>query len=100
MEFIPLKIKGSGLQPGTIVFFLNSGDTLYNENVLLEVMDSGMDSDIVYGDMMIDDGIKKVKGCMPDQLTFGHMIKDTLWHPVCILLNDPYLINMGCIGRI
>ncbi|MDQ3047221.1 MAG: glycosyltransferase [Bacteroidota bacterium] len=77
--------KGIRLASAEYCLFLNSGDTLNNEDVLQAVILAGMTADIVYGDMLIDDGNKQIRGNMPDQLTFEHMIKDTLWHPVSFI---------------
>lgn len=48
--------KGVNLASGKWVFFLNSGDLFYDENVLSDVFQSEFDADIVYGKAMTSDG--------------------------------------------
>ncbi len=75
--------KGLSKATGDYVLVLNSGDELADANVVADVFAAQQHSDIVYGNMIIvhPDG-RRIKGCMPEQITLEHMLRDTLWHPV------------------
>jgi glycosyltransferase involved in cell wall biosynthesis len=75
--------KGLKAANGDYVLVLNSGDELAGPDVLKKVFSTEQTDDILYGNMIIADaaGNKKAES-MPSRITFEHMIKDTLWHPV------------------
>ena len=78
--------KGIQKAKGEYCLFLNSGDFLYNNNVLSEIFTTNSNADILYGNMMIDWGNgKKTEGKMPDVITTQQMYNDTLWHPVSFI---------------
>ena len=78
--------KGIQLASGNYFLFLNSGDTLCDPNTLANVFNHNDEAEIIYGNMIIDDGKgNKSMGKMPDRLTFKHMMRDTLWHPVSFI---------------
>lgn len=78
--------KGIALSKGEYCLFLNSGDYLVNDDVLMSVFLQNNESDILYGNMIIEDenGSRR-HGKMPKELSFIHMISDTLWHPVSFI---------------
>lgn len=78
--------KGIGLSKGEYCLFLNSGDYLYSEDTLSEVIKMNPVEDIVYGNMFIKSSHGEMRyGEMPDTITLEQMIKDTLWHPVSFI---------------
>ncbi len=78
--------KGLKQAKGEYCLFLNSGDYFASDDVLKRVFNSGYTDDILYGDMMIlrKNGIMS-SGTMPADISFHHMIADTLWHPVSFI---------------
>ena len=62
--------KGIDNAKAEYLLFLNSGDYLYNKDVLREVAESGLDADIVYGDIIWDtDGVQS-ENRFPDKISF------------------------------
>jgi glycosyltransferase involved in cell wall biosynthesis len=78
--------KGITKARGEYCLFLNSGDTFYNNLVLQNFISSNPSAGIVYGNLLFvyPNGAKR-KGIMPSQLSFRHMMQDTLWHPVSFM---------------
>ena len=78
--------KGIAMATGEYCLFLNSGDYLVNDDVLMSVFLQNKNSDIFYGNMIIENenGTRRF-GKMPKELSFVHMIADTLWHPVSFI---------------
>jgi glycosyltransferase involved in cell wall biosynthesis len=78
--------KGIQRSKGEYCLFLNAGDYFAGADVLRKVFNSGYIEEILYGDMIIRrrDG-SQYDGKMPDNITFHHMITDTLWHPVSFI---------------
>ena len=67
--------KGIDNAKGEYLLFLNSGDYLYNKDVLREVAESGLDADIVYGDIIWDtDGVQS-ENRFPDKISFDFFFK-------------------------
>jgi glycosyltransferase involved in cell wall biosynthesis len=78
--------KGIKLAKGDYCLFLNSGDYLANGDVLMSVFLQNRDNDILYGNMIIENDVgSRRHGKMPKDLSFIHMIQDTLWHPVSFI---------------
>ena len=81
--------KGIERAEAEYCLFLNSGDFLFNKNVLSDVIPFLGQPAIVYGDMMIDWGSNHITlGKMPDEITIDHMYNDTLWHPVSFIKKE------------
>lgn len=78
--------KGISLAKGEYCLFLNSGDYLVNDDVLMSVFLQNKKGDILYGNMIIEEesGSRR-HGKMPRELSVTHMIGDTLWHPVSFI---------------
>lgn len=87
--------KGLKSAHGDYVLVLNSGDELADPEVLEKVFSQPQNADILYGNMIIvgADG-KRETGLMPASVTFEHMIRDTLWHPVSFVKRE-FLEKVG-----
>jgi len=75
--------KGIAKATGEYLLFLNSGDVLYNNNVLLETKKALLlDMDIVYGDLWIISGLDKgFRNRYPDFIDFPFLKQTSLGHP-------------------
>jgi glycosyltransferase involved in cell wall biosynthesis len=75
--------KGIEKALGTYLLFLNSGDVLYNGNVLLETKKSLLlDMDIVYGDLwIVGEQGKGFRNRYPDFINFPFLKQTSLGHP-------------------
>jgi glycosyltransferase involved in cell wall biosynthesis len=75
--------KGIEVATGEYLLFLNSGDVLYNDNVLLETKKSLLlDMDIVYGDLwIVGEQGKGFRNRYPDFIDFPFLKQTSLGHP-------------------
>jgi glycosyltransferase involved in cell wall biosynthesis len=80
--------KGIRLAEGEYCLFLNSGDYLSDNKVLENFFAKAGNADILYGDMMIDNGKEKYLGKHPEIITFEFLIRTTLWHPVSFIRRE------------
>lgn len=81
--------KGILQAKGEYLLFINSGDTLYDDEVLMKVFINNPYQDIVYGDLYrtFPDGKADV-AIMPDQVDIDHMFTSTLCHPVTFIKRE------------
>lgn len=77
--------KGLKQATGEYCLFLNSGDYLYDKNVLTNVFLLNPCKDIVYGNIIIDFGTTQEIRLSPERITLNHLFNDTLWHPVSFI---------------
>lgn len=71
---------------GEYCLFLNSGDFLVNESVFEKIFSHNLDTDIIYGDMLIDYGNGKIEyGKSPNRLTLFFLAYRVLWHCVTLI---------------
>ncbi|HMV41764.1 MAG TPA: glycosyltransferase family 2 protein [Leptospiraceae bacterium] len=78
--------KGIVKAKGEYCLFLNSGDFLIQNDVLQKVFERGFETDIIYGDMLIDYGKDTVLyGKSPDKLTLYFLAYEVLWHCVTLI---------------
>lgn len=78
--------KGWRRATGDYCLFLNSGDFLANENVLAEIFAWAPTEDIVYGDLMVDNGkIAPYRLGQPAPFTFDDLIYSTVFHPTAFI---------------
>lgn len=78
--------KGIGIATGEYLLFLNSGDYLYDGDVLQHLFRQTPEAEIFYGDMYIEDKEANLEYRMsPKKINSLHMLKDTLWHPVSFI---------------
>jgi len=78
--------KGIDLAHGEYLLFLNSGDCLYEQDTLSKIrplLDGK--TDIVYGNLMIEENGHIIPGYMPATIDLRQMMEDTLWHPVSFI---------------
>ncbi len=78
--------KGIQQAKGTYCLFLNSGDTLVDNNVLDKVFSGNNTEDILYGELIFDFGKENKKlEKLPDSITIEHLFKDNIWHPASFI---------------
>ncbi|MGJ4751295.1 glycosyltransferase family 2 protein [Leptospira kmetyi] len=72
------------------ILFLNSGDTLANSDTISEVLSYPLDADLIYGNMFIEspNGAHVRLGKQPTQITLRHLLRDTIWHPACLIRRE------------
>jgi glycosyltransferase involved in cell wall biosynthesis len=73
--------KGIKAAKGEYLLFLNSGDKLINKDVILEVAETGLTTDLVYGDLLFFTDEKEWEWIQPEVLTFQTFYKSTIPHP-------------------
>ncbi len=80
--------KGIKASSGDFIIFMNSGDLLYNQTVIQDILENlnGQD-DIVYGDALLRNESNKweVVKKHPKILNFSYFYKDTLCQQACII---------------
>ena len=72
--------KGTRLARGKYCLYLNSGDILYDKDVLQKAWDANPVEDIIYFDNMLDDGDRLVLGPNPPKLREYHFYGHGIWH--------------------
>lgn len=88
--------KGIAKAKGEYLLFLNSGDYLVDNEILLEVSDSLDGTEIVYGNvLLIENETKKWTGIYPDRLSFQYFIDGSLPHP-CSFIKSSLFAKVGC----
>ena len=89
--------KGIIVATGEYLLFLNSGDVLYNSNVLLETTKAlDLDRDIVYGDLfIINEQGKGFRNRYPDFIDFTFFKQTSLGHPSTFIKKELFY-SYGC----
>lgn len=78
--------KGIDAAKGEYCLFLNSGDYLSDNKVLSKAFVNHFPEDILYGNMKVNWNNGKITTeKMPQKITFSHMFRDTVWHPVSFI---------------
>lgn len=78
--------KGWRMSSGDYCLFLNSGDYLADDRVLSVVFANANLSDIIYGDILVDNGNDPLYRLgQHDPFTFEDMIYTTLFHPAAFI---------------
>lgn len=78
--------KGIVKANGEYLLFINSGDTLYENNILEKVFINNPNTDLVYGDLyrIFPNGTTDIAP-MPDHVDINHVFVSTLCHPVTFI---------------
>ena len=77
--------KGIAKSNGEYLLFLNSGDILLDKNPLQQLISTGNNSDLIFGNIQVSDVDKKRNGIFPDILSFKFFYINSLPHP-CTLI--------------
>ncbi len=72
--------KGIVKSNGEYLLFLNSGDYLFNENILTAFFEKGNHADIIYGNAILEKGIERTPWELPGKLSFGFFLHSSLPH--------------------
>lgn len=72
--------KGLDKAKGDYVIFLNSGDALFDKDVLQKVFFHLGQADIIYGDLQIKEPARSWVKKYNEKITFGYFLGDTLPH--------------------
>lgn len=77
--------KGIAKATGEYLLFLNSGDYLHDEKVLENLFAGGNEADIIYGNIILDDGQEQVIGVFPAKLLFSYFFNASLPHACSVI---------------
>ncbi len=77
--------KGIARASGDHLLFLNSGDTLVNEQSLADLINSGNDADLIYGDLLMYNKNTERTVVFPDKLTFKFFYINSLPHAATLI---------------
>jgi glycosyltransferase involved in cell wall biosynthesis len=84
--------KGIAAAKGEYCLFLNSGDYLFEKDVLQHVMAQNPGADIVYGDIMtVRDGVMAGKIVSPDKITSLFLLVNVIVHPAQFIKRELFL---------
>lgn len=72
--------KGIKLAKGEYVYFLNSGDAFYNNNVLAEIFNVKLNADFLYGGICIKFKMMNFKMLPPKKMSLYYFIYNGLYH--------------------
>ncbi len=81
--------KAIRIAKGEYLLFINSGDTLYDQQVLEKIFINNPNEDLVYGDLhrIFPNGSTDITP-MPEVVDINHMFTSTLCHPVTFIKRD------------
>ena len=77
--------KGINLASGDYINFLNAGDYYTDNLVLQKIIDSGLDKDIVYGNLTICDEENCTLKSDPDKISAAYFLTESLPHPASFI---------------
>lgn len=81
--------KGWRRAEGRYCLFLNSGDYLANEHVLQRFADALPIADIVYGDLLVDNGRDPLyRLAQPERFSFDDLVYSTVFHPASFISRE------------
>jgi glycosyltransferase involved in cell wall biosynthesis len=81
--------KGIRMCSGDYILFLNSGDLLAEPDTIQRVAGHlSRKTDIVYGNLLINEGDGLREGYQPGRIGRAHLLKDTLWHPTAFIRRE------------
>ncbi len=82
--------KGIKAAKGEYLLFLNSGDGLYNEKTLENLIPLLHTEDIITGNLNFISDKNNFIGISQVQISFIHMYKDTIWHPCSFIKKEAF----------
>lgn len=77
--------KGIKLAKGEYLLFLNSGDCLYNDQTLNNIISYLSDTDIVYGDLIFQSAHSSQLYKYPEELSINFLFELSLAHPATFI---------------
>ena len=84
--------KGIAVAKGAYCLFLNSGDYLFEKDVLQHVVARNPGADIVYGDIMtVRDGVMAGKIVGPDKISSLFLLVNVIVHPAQFIKRDLFI---------
>jgi glycosyltransferase involved in cell wall biosynthesis len=87
--------KGIQHASGEYILFLNSGDCLYNENVLKTAIPYFKSKKaIYYGNLILETNKDKVEHFAPHQINLDFLLNSTFWHP-CTFIQSQLFKQFG-----
>ena len=86
--------KGIDKANGEYVLFLNSGDYLFNDRVIVDALSRLGSSDLMYGKLLISQKGKFIEHLFPEKLTFKFFLTKSLPHP-CTFIRKRLFIEVG-----
>jgi len=72
--------KGIAKATGKYLLFLNSGDSLVDNNVLKKFASFRLEEDIIYGNLFFTGGSEIPAWCPPTHLSFNHFVENSIPH--------------------
>lgn len=90
--------KGIKVANGEYLQFLNSGDFLRDDNVLMDFVKSNFSADIVDGDIHLIYDDREVDAIAPEKVSFDFFIHGTIWHP-CAFIKKSLFDKNGCYNE-
>ncbi len=86
--------KGIDKANGEYVLFLNSGDYLFNDRVIVDALSRLGASDLMYGKLLISQKGKFIEHLFPEKLTFKFFLTKSLPHP-CTFIRKKLFGKVG-----
>lgn len=83
--------KGIELAKGDYLLFLNSGDKLFDNDILNQIKDNSAEFDILYGDLMFSDNLRIRK--YNDEVNLKYFMSNSLGHPSTLFKRDIFKKN-------
>ena len=80
--------KGIAKATGEYLLFLNSGDSLLDNQILSKIVPLLKDYGIIYGDLIFKNGTKDILQTYPDRLDIGYLFYYSLGHPASFIRRD------------
>ena len=84
--------KGINVATGEYALFLNSGDVLYDKDVIAKVT-AHLSKDIVYGDLIQQISTEEIYCSFPDRIEFSYLFEKYLPHPSMFIRLDLFKKN-------
>jgi glycosyltransferase involved in cell wall biosynthesis len=83
--------KGINMATGDYILFINSGDELYSNSILEEVITELYSDDVVYFDLLLLDKKESQKWILPEKLNYKVFIESTIGHPASFIKRELFL---------